>query len=748
MAESGVIVLDDFGDGGAKWSFVGDPGVTYTVAADAANAGTALGNLAATRTLKYTFATPATGRSQFNCSLLLTLPGAVDVGAATYLCADVWYAAGQAASFTLGPYWRWTTTTGHYDNGMDLSAGGDWAIGRDTVAALVAAAGGSLVTSVTLNLELAPSSTFVLSVDTVRACNYAYSADDMRLFGRRPGPATNAQVDALLNAAMTYLFGSATGEPTGMPAGMQMDATRPNYGAFRNWNPFSGGELDGNAAGPEADMATVSGALLQGLVMLSRMTGLAGYLDGARWLIEHYLIAWTDLRPGSVSYGFMPYSVGITGQRNADTSTDQYQMAVMGVLDFWIADGRRDQEIVTLITAWWTWWRTGQQTGHYFNYEGAEIAGFGSLGGMPGVLWAAKQFMASGDGGGYLDGNGNPQGQTAFDAVYDPALFGPSYRTDYLAAGGHSAWGLGYNTVTLREPIVMNRWSRTKLTLPAANLTALVQENWLAQAVGAPYYNTDLPGDFNKRSLLAFTPTEAAAVWDSTTKQWGITAQGPTDACDTAGQQEDFHYLADALRDLPGGDVPALIAAGTAGSFGFLGSLDTAMRELAQKGLIAPGDVWDGLPVRALRGLYAWYTNNQGQVRNAWLTTLDFHTVGHLIGMYAWWYQYFRFTGLWPEIGGRVLDWSYEPGSATLRLLVNGRPGDAVAIPLHGLQAGQRYVARNLATGAQLLAAGGAYTLTWTLTQPEETWLVYNLVQPAVRGFASGAGTPRTAFAS
>ena len=529
MAESGVLTLDDFSDGGAKWLFYGDDGVTHSIAASATHAGTALGNTAATKTLGYTFTTPPSGQSSYNCSIRCALPAAVDVGAATYLCADVWFTTLlESTQFAGPPTIQFYTDTGHLTLGPFLS-GDDWTIGRTTVAALIAAAGDAKVAAVQLNLYVLPGVTATVYLDTLRACNYVYGADDMRLFGRRPGLATNAQVDALFAATMTYMFGSPTGI-AGLSAGLQMDPAQPNYGAFRNWNPFSGAEVDGNAAGPEADMDTVGGAMVQGLVMLYRMTGQQSYMTAARWFIEHFWIGWTDFRAGSTSYGFMPYSVGITGQRNPDVSTDNYQMAVMGIVDFWIADGRRDQGIVALIDAWWTWWRTGQQTGHYYNYDGTDITGFGSLGGMSGVLWAAKNFMATGDGGGWLDGNGNPQSQAAFDAVYDPALFSPSYRTDYLANGGHPIWGLGYNTVTLREPLVMNRWSRTKLSVPAANLTTLVQENWLAQAVGAPDYHTDLPGDFGKRSLFAFAPTEGAAVWNSTTKQWGNTAQGPTDA--------------------------------------------------------------------------------------------------------------------------------------------------------------------------------------------------------------------------
>ena len=78
MAEVEVVVLDDFGDGGAKWSFAGDSGVTFGLAVGSRRAGTALGNTAGGRTLSCTFNVPA-GKS--DVSLHCALPAAVDVSA-------------------------------------------------------------------------------------------------------------------------------------------------------------------------------------------------------------------------------------------------------------------------------------------------------------------------------------------------------------------------------------------------------------------------------------------------------------------------------------------------------------------------------------------------------------------------------------------------------------------------------------------------------------------------------------------
>ena len=155
MAETGVVVLDDFSDGGTKWSFVGDGGVTFTLAPGAARAGTALGNTEGVRTLGYAFSVSA-GKS--DVSLHCALPAAVDVSTASFLCLDLFLEPGLA-TFVKALSWQVETATGSSAGAPPSQQyDGNWAYFRQPLTAFTLGSGTALgwshVTGVHLTLRV------------------------------------------------------------------------------------------------------------------------------------------------------------------------------------------------------------------------------------------------------------------------------------------------------------------------------------------------------------------------------------------------------------------------------------------------------------------------------------------------------------------------------------------------------------------------------------------------------------------
>ncbi|HEV7213826.1 MAG TPA: hypothetical protein VGP33_01780 [Chloroflexota bacterium] len=741
MAETSVVVIDDYHEGAGQWSFAGDSGVTFTLAASAARAGTALGNTGGGRTLGYTFSVPA-GKS--DVSLRCALPAAVDVSAASFMCLDLFLEPGLAANVT-ALSWQVVTATG-ISSGAPPSQqyDGNWAYFRQPLTAFTLGSGTALdwrhVTGVNLTLRVPAGTAGVLEIDTLRACSYVYADDDYRYDGRQAGAPTNASIETMAATVEQYLFGSSSGiGPATASGGYELDPAQPNFGALIGWNQWTGQRAE-VALDNESDHTFNTGLLLVGLCQLYRMTSDQRYLTWAGWLVANYAQRWSvsAQTPGAAagSLGYMPYGVTRSGTRLSQTSTDQYLGLTWGLLEYFIVTGRTNAPVKQLLSDFQTWWNSADHVA----YSGALHANQGS---KDPLTDAAVAFVDTGD-------------CSSVDTTLTTLLSGSDYQagsypyqTSWVGTG--SSTFSQYSTLVFALHLLRCRLRRSKLTFPLTNLVTILQQNILFQFGFGQYYATDLGtlgSGFGKRPL-GWLPMEGLT-WNGTTKTLQVSAAGPADALDMSGSQW-LCYLGPLLLE-QGGDITGLLAAGaTASPAQSALSVATAVLGLASKnGIATAANPPAGAIPRAELGPWQIYHNAiYGSLTSRKGILIDEQPNHTWLAGYAWWRLFNAYTGLYPSGAyDRVLDWQWQPGTLTLRLVANGAVGDAVSIPISGMQGGHSYVCRNLTTGAQHTASAGASTLTWTLAQPEETWLVYDTVQPPAKVLRSGAGTPRTVFAS
>ena len=742
MAETGVVVLDDFSDGEAKWSFAGDSSVTFALAAGTARAGTALGNTAATKTLGYTFSVPP-GKS--DVSLHCTLPAASDVHAASFLCLDLFLELGLAANVT-ALSWQVVTATGSTSGAPPSQQyDGNWAYFRQPLTAFTLGAGTALdwqhVTGVHLTLRVTAGTTGPVEIDTLRACSYVYDEDDYRYYGRNAGTPTSAGIEALAAVVERYLFGSTNGIGDGLAAlagaasgGYELDSTAPNFGALIGWNQWTGQPAE-VALDNESDHTFNTGLLLVGLCQLYRMTSDQRYLNWAGWLVTNYAQRWYvgASTPGAAagSLGYMPYGVTRSGTRLSQTSTDQYLGMTWGLLEYFIVTGRTNASVKQMLTDFQTWWNTA----NHVAYDGSLHANQGL---KDPLTDAAVAFVQTGDCAGVDDG----LAALLAGGDYDPTQY--PYQQSWLGNG--STIFNQYSTLTFALHLLRCRLRRSKLPYPTSAAVTILQQNILFAFGFGQYYTTDLGtlgAGFGERPL-GWLPMEGIG-WNGTTKALQVSAAGPADALDMGGPQW-LCYLGPLLLE-HGGDIAGLIAAGvTATPAQSALSVATAVLGLASKnGITTSGPATGAIP-RAELGPWQTYHNAiYGSLTSRKGVLIDEQPNHTWLAGYAWWYLCTQFTGLYPSGAyDRVLDWQWQPGTLTLRLVANGTAGNAVSIPLTGMQAGHTYVSKNVTTGAQLgpVVGGSAYTLAWTLTQPEETWLVYDAAQPPTIVLRSEVGRP------
>ena len=724
MAETGVIVLDDFADGGTKWGFVGDAGTAISVGRSVTRAGTALGNTAGRATLGYAFSLPA---GKGDASLLLTLPAPVDVSSASLLCLDLFVEPGMAANVTRLA-WSVRTATGNTSNAGPSSVyDGGWAYFRQPLASFTLGSGTALdwtrVTGLALTLQVAAGTRGTVEVDTIRACSYVYGDDDFRYYGRDPGAATPGTIEAALPAVQEYLFGSTTA--TAMSAGgYQTDPAQPIYGAVTGWNQWTGQPAE-IGLGNDSDASFTSGLALVGLANLYRMTANAAYLTQASFVVQQYFERWYSTEPNG-SVGFLPYWVNRQGVRDNQTSTDQYLAATWGLLEYFIVTGRSDQRIVQMLRDFQSWWNS---SGH-LAFDGSGPANQGA---KSSLTDAAVAFATSGD-------------STSADTNLGSDVSGPSYQagaypyqTSWLGSG-NSFFGT-YSVFGWAIDLLRNRLRRSKVSFPIGAVQTILQQNLLfALGFGSNnYYATDLPGDFGKRPL-GWSPTENAASWNGTTKTLIVTASGPNDAM--AFDVGMAAYAGPVLLE-NGGDVTGLIAAGSSTSQTALGVVQAVLGLAVKNAISAPGSPANGaIPAAALGPWQVYHNQLFSSLMARRGILIDEQTNHPFLAAYAYWFLLTRFGGLWPSGGyDRVLDWAYQPATGTLRLTANGTVGDLVTIPITGMQAGQQYLLHNLTVGSQTLAVGGGvYQLSWTLRHFEESWLIGNVVQPPDVTFVSPVG--------
>lgn len=732
MAETGVVTLDDFADGGARWAFVGDGGAGYaaTWAATAARAGTALGNTGGVRTLGYRFTGQTQQTSIYGVSVALqwTTPAPVDISAAGFLCCDLFLEEGLAANVTALAV-QVQTAGGNATITPSTRIDGAWNYVRQALTAL-AGIDPTRVTGVQVQLFVTPGTRGALEIDTLRAANYVYASDDYYQQGRRPGDPGAADIIAALPAVRTYLFGSAAGVQT--PAGgYQTDPTEPNYGAVAGVNAFTGAPTN-SGLDAESDHTYCSGLLLSGLCLLYRMTGDQTYLTQAAWVVNTYFLRWSVAAstPGAAagSVGFMPFWVNSAGVRASYVSTDQYQGALLGLLEYFLVTGRNNPALIQLFKDWQRWW----DSANHVAFDGSVNANQppGQPAGLKSPLVdLAVAFATTGDGGA-------TGGDTAYTTPsYPPASY--AYQSGWVGSG--NAYFAFYSGLTFAEDLLRNRLRRAKVTYPTNQAMAVVQQNALfAFGFGNQYYATDMAGEFNARPL-GWNPVEGTP-WNGTTKQLAVSTTGPNDYDDFAGVQWGA-YIGPLLLE-NGGDAGGLIAAGQTTGLSQVQLLQAILGLAAKNAVLLPGTVADGAIPREVAGPWGIYHNSVTTGRAGRGLLIDEQPNHQFVPAYAWWYLLTQFSGLRPAGAyDRVLDWQYQPGTRTLRLVANGTPGDAVSIPISGMQAGRRYVCMNETTGSQQgPLSGGPYTLAWTLAQAEETWLVYDVAQPPARVFTSPAG--------
>jgi hypothetical protein len=744
VAEAGVITLDDFADNGAKWSFYGDNGAGYAASwlAAAARAGTAQGNGGGTKTLQYTFTGQAAQTSIYGVSVALqcTLSTPVNISAAQFLCCDLFLEPGLAANVNRLAV-QLQTTGGNGTITPSTVVDGTWNYIRQALSAFT---GVDLthVTGVQVELFVNPGTHGVAEIDTLRACNYVYSSNDYYQQGRRTGDPLPVDIMAALPAVQQYLFGSTTG--IAIPAGgYQTDSAQPNFGAVTGVNAFTGAVAE-VALDTESDHSYCSGLLLAGLCWLYRMTSDQTYLTQAAWIVNNYYLRWyvsaSTAGAAAGSLGFMPFWVNRSGVRANYVSTDQIQGSLLGLLEYFIVTGRDNAALTKLFADWQTWWNSA----NHVAFDGTPNAN--QVPGQPAGLKSplvdlAVAFATSGDGGA-------AGGDTTYTTPSYPAA-NYAYQTGWVGTG--SAYFGFYSGLGFAEDLLRNRLRQAKLPAsapyPTAQALATLGQNALFAfgfGSGNQYYATDMPADFNKRPL-GWVAVEGTP-WNGSSKQLLVSTTGPNDYNDFAGVQWGV-YIGPLLLE-NGGDAGGLVAAGQTTTLSQVQLLQAVLGLAVKNALILPGTVANGAIPREVAGPWGIYHNSftAGRAKRGLL--VDEQPNHQFVAAYAYWFLLTQFSGLWPAQYDRVMDWLYNPNTLALRLTANGQPGDAVAIPLRGMLTGHRYVLINESTGVQMVVAGGPYTLTWTLVNAEEHWLIYDVVQPPTRVFRSMAGTPRRVFAS
>ncbi|MGI8915212.1 MAG: hypothetical protein ACR2JY_15740 [Chloroflexota bacterium] len=746
MAETRVVVLDDFADNGAKWTFVGDNGAGYaaTWTATTQRAGTAQGNIGGLRTLGYTFTGQAQQTSIYGVSVALqcSLPAAVNISASETVCCDLFMEPGLAANVNRLSV-QVQTAGGNATITPAVRIDATWNYVRQALASL-SGIDPTRVTGVLVELFVNPGVSGRVEIDTLRAGTYVYAGSDYYQQGRHPGDPTAADIVAALPAVRRYLFGQGAG--IGVPAGgYQTDATQPNFGAVAGVNAITGAATN-VGLDTESDHTYCSGLLLVGLCQLYRMTSDPSYLTQATWIVDNYFLAWyvSSATPGAAagSLGFMPFWVTSAGVRANYVSTDQIQGALLGLLEYFILTGRNNPALAQLFRDWQTWWNSA---GHVA-FDGTPNAN--QVPGQPAGLKSplvdlAVAFATVGDGGA-------AGGDTTYTTPSYPAA-NYAYQTGWVGSG-NAAFAY-YQGLVFAEDLLRCRLRRAKnaggAPYPTAQALATLGQNALFAfgfGGGNQYYATDMAGDFNKRPL-GWTAVEGTP-WNGAAKQLLVSTTGPNDYHDLAGVQWGA-YLGPLLLE-NGGDAGGLIAAGQVTSVTQVQLLQAILGLAVKNALILPGTIADGALPREVAGPWGIYHNGVVSGRAGRGVLVDEQPNHQFVAAYAYWYLLTQFGGLWPAGAyDRVVDWQYQPGTLTLRLTANGQAGDTVTIPINGMQAGHRYALTNETTGTQHgPIAGGAYALTWTLAQPEETWLIYDVAQPPTRVLRSGAGTPRTVFVS